>query len=221
MAEGPPTEPLRVVIADDHPFYRMGLARSLRASGIEVVAEAPNGEAAVRAVEQTSPDVVVMDLKMPGLSGIEATRRLTRRTPASRVLVLSVSAEESDVTDAILAGATSYMLKDRPVQEVIAGIRAAAAGEFHVSPQIAIPLLRRLHEPAGVRSYLAGVRLSSQEAALFDLLADGRSENEIAEMLGISLGCLRSDASNILGKLRLESRLQAALLAYRRGEGRS
>ncbi len=116
----PAEETLRVVIADDHPFYRKGLARSLRAHGIEVVAEAPNGEAAIRAVESTSPDVVVMDLKMPGVSGLEATRELTQRAVPTRVLVLSVSAEDTDVTEAVLAGASGYVLKELPVEELIA-----------------------------------------------------------------------------------------------------
>src|SRR5918999_5098391 len=117
---------LRVVIADDHPFYRDGLVRLLRHSGIEVVAEVPNGEAAIRVVHETDPDVVVMDLNMPGVSGLEATRRLAEEAPETRVLVLSVSAEQGDLTEAILAGASGYVLKDGPVEEIVAGIRAAA-----------------------------------------------------------------------------------------------
>jgi len=120
------TSELRVVIADDHLFYRDGLARLLRETGIEVVAAVPNGEAAIHAAERTSPDVVVMDLSMPGMSGVEATRRLTGRDPAIPVLVLSVSAQEADVTDALLAGASGYVLKDGPLEEIVAGIRATA-----------------------------------------------------------------------------------------------
>jgi DNA-binding NarL/FixJ family response regulator len=116
--------PLRVVIADDHTAYREGLARLLRESGIEVVGEAPDGETAVKTAAAAAPDVVVLDLSMPVLSGLEATRRLADHE--SRVLILSVSAEGSDVTDAISAGASGYVLKDEPVEEVIAGIQAAA-----------------------------------------------------------------------------------------------
>ena len=137
---------LRVVIADDHPHFRDGLARALRASGIDVVAEVANGEAAILAAEQQDPDVVVMDLSMPGISGLEATRWLTDHMAGSRVLVLSVSAEDADVTDALLAGATGYVLKDMPLEEVVFGIRAAAAGHSIISPRVATALLRRIRE---------------------------------------------------------------------------
>jgi DNA-binding NarL/FixJ family response regulator len=194
-------EPLRVVVADDHPYYRRGLVRSLRARGIEVVGEVPNGEAAIRAVEETAPDVVVMDLKMPGMSGFEATRRLTARSPASRVVVLSVSNDEEDVSDAVLAGACGYVLKESPVDEVVAGIRAAAAGESHISQAITTPLLRRLREPAGVRADMATVRLADREREVLDLLAHGKEDDEIAATLGVSAESVRRHASSILTKL--------------------
>jgi DNA-binding NarL/FixJ family response regulator len=127
--------PLRVVIADDHPQYRAAVARALRESGIDVVAERSNGEAAINAVAETDPDVVVMDLNMPGLSGLEATRRLSTEAPATRVLVLSVSAQEQDVIEAMQAGAAGYVLKDGPLEEVVAGVRAAAAGQSLISPR--------------------------------------------------------------------------------------
>ena len=212
MSAGSP-EPLRVVVADDHPFYRSGLARSLKANGIAVVAEAPNGAAAIRAVRETTPDVVVMDLNMPGVSGLEATRQLMVDAPETRVLVLTVSADETDLTEAIVAGACGYVLKDRPVQEVIEGIRAAAAGVAQFSAQLALPLLRRLREPAGIDVDLSGVQLDSVEQALLALVADGLSDHEIAETLAISQGEVRSHASAILAKLPPEQRVQAALRA--------
>jgi DNA-binding NarL/FixJ family response regulator len=215
----PATEPLRVVIADDHPFYRKGLARSLQASGIDVVAEAPNGEAAIRAVDETSPDVVVMDLKMPGVSGLEATRVLSKRALARPVLMLSVSADEADVTDAILAGASGYVLKDQPVQEVIAGIRAAASGESHISPDIALLLLRRLRETGGAGVDIAGVALSPDELAVFEALGRDEADQEIVQALGISSSSLRTRASSILAKLQVDNRVQAALRAYRKRHG--
>jgi DNA-binding NarL/FixJ family response regulator len=193
--------PLRVVVADDHPYYRRGLVRSLRARGIEVVGEAPNGEAAIRAVEETGPDVVVMDLKMPGMSGLEATRWLTARAPASRVLVLSVSNEEDDVSDAVLAGASGYVLKESPVDDVVAGIRAAASGESHISQAITTPLLRRLREAVDVQPAIAGVRLSDREREVLDLLARGKEDDEIAGTLGVSASEVRRHASSILTKL--------------------
>jgi DNA-binding NarL/FixJ family response regulator len=112
LGENGPSTPLRVVIADDHPLYRNGLARELRECGIDVVAEVANGEDALHAVDQTAPDVVLMDLRMPMLSGLEATRILQSRGTETYVLVLTVSADESDVADAILEGASGYVLKD-------------------------------------------------------------------------------------------------------------
>ena len=135
---------VRVVIADDHPFYRAGLARMLERNRFEVLAEVPNGDATVREVERHRPDVVVMDLNMPGTSGLTTIRRLAQRVPATPVIVLSVSAAEHDVTDAILAGASGYLLKDRPHAELLDGIRAAAAGQAPLSPRIAAMLIRRL-----------------------------------------------------------------------------
>jgi DNA-binding NarL/FixJ family response regulator len=141
---------LRVVIADDHPFYRAGLARMLERNQFEVIADVPNGEATMRVVEDQRPDVVVVDLNMPGTSGLATIRRLATMVPAVPVLVLSVSADDQDVTDAILAGASGYMLKDRPHPEIVAGIRAAAAGQAPLSPRIAAMLIRRLRATESV-----------------------------------------------------------------------
>lgn len=141
---------LRVVIADDHPFYRAALARILERNGLQVVAEVGNGEDVICAVEEKHPDVVVVDLNMPGTSGLDATRQLSDVAGSAPVMVLSVSADERDVTDAILAGASGYMLKDRPHTEILAGIRAAAAGQAPLSPRIAALLIRRLRETEDV-----------------------------------------------------------------------
>jgi DNA-binding NarL/FixJ family response regulator len=134
--------PCRVVVADDHPFYRKGLVSSLRECGVDVVREVANGDAAIRAVAETAPDVVLMDLSMPGVNGVEATRRLAELFPMSRVVMLSVSAEESDVVNAMHAGATGYLLKESPPEEVITAIREAAAGRPVVSARLAAMLLQ-------------------------------------------------------------------------------
>jgi DNA-binding NarL/FixJ family response regulator len=152
---------LRVVIADDHRFYRSALARMLERNGFEVVAEVGNGEAAIQAVEDTHPDVVVVDLNMPGTSGLDATRQLSDLAGSTPVMVLSVSADEQDVTDAIVAGASGYVLKDRPHAEIVAGIRAAAAGQSPLSPPIAAMVIRRLRETEDIdadeiRRFIAG-----------------------------------------------------------------
>jgi DNA-binding NarL/FixJ family response regulator len=209
------SDSLRVVIADDHAFYRDGLARLLRESGIDVVAEVPNGESAVQAVLELAPDVVVMDLNMPGMSGQEATRRLSQLAPASRVLILSVSAQEGDVTEAVLAGASGYVLKDGPIEEVLAGIRAAAAGQSLISPRIATLLMRRVREAAGAESDLSGVELSSRELEVLGLMAQGKANHEIAQTLVISPSTVHNHISSILMKLQVENRVQAAVRAVR------
>lgn len=137
---------MRVVIADDHPHYRRSLGRMLRANGIQVVAEVGNGAAAVRAVSVTAPDVVLMDIYMPGVSGAEAARTIARRSPSTAVLMLSVFAEETEVVDAMVGGACGYVLKDRPIEEIVRAIDAAAEGKPIVTPGIASALLRRFRE---------------------------------------------------------------------------
>jgi DNA-binding NarL/FixJ family response regulator len=206
---------LRVVIADDHPFYRDGLAKLLTANGIVVAAQAANGEAAIRAVEDTAPDVVVMDLNMPGMSGIEATRQLIDIAPHTRVLVLSVSAQEDDVTEAIVAGASGYVLKESPVEEVVAGIQAAAAGQALISPRVATLLLGRLREHAQTQRDMSSMHLSERELDVLGLLADGKANHEIAEALYISPSTVRNHVANILAKLHVDNRVQAAVRAVR------
>jgi DNA-binding NarL/FixJ family response regulator len=206
-----PTGVLRVVIADDHPFYRQGLARLLSQSGVEVVGQASNGTAAIELVEQTAPDVAVIDLNMPGMSGVEVTRRLHERMPASRVLVVSVSAQEDDVTEAILAGASGYVLKDGPVEEVVAGIRAAAAGESLLSPRIAGTLLDRIRDREQLQPDLPPVPLTQRERQVLKLIAQGSGETEIGEVLHIGAGAVTKLISSLLMKLQVENRVQTAM----------
>jgi DNA-binding NarL/FixJ family response regulator len=216
MVSNQQVEQLRVVVADDHPVYRAGLARLLTQSGIDVIAEVANGEAAVRMVEEMAPDVVVMDLNMPGMSGLEATRLLARQAPATRVLILSVSAQEDDVTDALVAGAMGYVLKERPIEEVVAGIQAAAAGHSLISPRIATILLRRLREGREAPDAdVAGAELSARELEVLRLMAEGKPNHEIADALVISPSTVHNHISSILMKLQVENRVQAAVRAVR------
>jgi DNA-binding NarL/FixJ family response regulator len=206
---------LRVVLVDDHPFYRQGLASLLEKSGIEVAGEASNGLAAIEMVEQAAPDVVVMDLNMPKMSGVEATRLLTEANPATRVLVLSVSAEESDVLDAILAGASGYLLKDGPVEDVVAGVRAAAAGESLISPRIATMLMAKVRDRDETGESAPAVSLSARELEVLTLVAQGKGNPEIAEQLFIGQTTVRNHISSILMKLQVDNRVQAAVRAVR------
>jgi DNA-binding NarL/FixJ family response regulator len=211
----PGAGPLRVVIADDHRVYRQGLARLLTASGIDVVAQAADGLEAIELVEEHAPDVAVIDLNMPGLSGAEVTRRLIERNPASRVLVVSVSAQEQDVTDAILAGASGYVLKDGPVEEVVAGIRAAAAGESLISPRVAAMLLRKIRARGAPKPEELLSPLSARELEVLQLVSEGKANHEIAEALVIDESTVRNHISSILMKLRADHRVQAAVRAVR------
>ena len=201
---------MRVLIADDHTFYREGLARLLRKLGVDVVGEAADGEAAVRLVEETSPDVVLLDLVMPGVSGLEAVRILTEHSASSRVIVLSVSAAESDVTDAIAAGASGYVLKDEPVEEVIAGMRAAASGRARISPGTATALLGRVRGAIEAGEDMAGGGLSATELQVLDLVAAGKEDREVSERLSIGEGTVGDYVRSIITNLQVERRVRDA-----------
>jgi DNA-binding NarL/FixJ family response regulator len=207
----------RAVIADDHPFFRQGLARLLGTFGIDVVAEASNGGAAIEAAQHSEPDVVVLDLNMPGLTGVEVIRLLAERAPASRVLVLSVSADEADVIAAIVAGAHGYVLKDDPVEEIVAGVRAVAAGESLVCPSIAAMLLRTVRERERTSSGGHHPLLTTREFDVLTLVVDGRTNDEIGDGLHIGTGTARNYVSSLLMKLDVHTRAQAAVRAVREG----
>jgi DNA-binding NarL/FixJ family response regulator len=159
---------LRVVVADDHPHYRAGLVRQLRVHGIEVVAEVPNAAAALDAVIEHRPDVVVMDLNMPGVPAVAVIRRLAERVASARVVVLTVSAESPDIADALLSGAAGYVLKDDMPEDIIEAVHSAAAGETPISPRAASMLLARAQRDR----HRAG--LQRAELGVLELLADGR-----------------------------------------------
>ena len=206
----------RVVLADDHPCYRQGLSKLLTQSGVDVVAEAGNGWAALKAVESTSPDVVVLDHNMPGMSGDEVARRLTSCDPPHRVIVLSVSDDEADVMAALRAGASGYFLKDGPVEEIVAGIDAVAQGESFFSPRIGAMLLRRMRERREVPVDMP-VLLSKREQDVLRLVVEGRSNEKIGEGLAIDAGTARNHVSQILAKMGVDNRVQAAVRAVREG----
>jgi DNA-binding NarL/FixJ family response regulator len=209
----------RVVLVDDHDLFRTGLVNLLSEQGVHVVGEAPNGETALRLVRDLAPDVVVMDLNMPGISGVDATREITTVAPRTRVLVLTISVDGADVVDAVMAGACGYLLKDSSIQQLVAGIRAAAAGESLISPQIAAKVLQLLRATSttGRKPEVVQAELSDRELEVLKLIAIGKDNAEIAQALFISPKTVKNHISNILMKLQIENRIQAAVYAVRSG----
>jgi DNA-binding NarL/FixJ family response regulator len=216
--EGVSPDLLRVMLVDDHDLFRTGLRNLLEEQGVHIVAEAPDGNLALQLVRELAPDVVVMDLNMPGMNGIEATREITRLAPLTRVLVLTISDQDEDVMDAILAGACGYLMKDSSIQDLMQGIRAASVGESLISPHIASKVLQRIRaasvEAGGT---VARPELSDRETEVLKLIANGKDNSEIAQELHISPKTVKNHISNILMKLQIENRIQAAVYAVRSG----
>jgi NarL family two-component system response regulator LiaR len=208
--------PIRVLIADDHAIVRKGLCALLATEpGIEVVGEAEDGEAAIGQAQLLRPDVVLMDLVMPGTDGLEATRRITLDQPGVRVLVLTSFAGDDKVFPAIKAGAQGYLLKDLGPEELVAAIEQVHRGESSLHPSIARKLLRELADPA--QGGPSSDTLTDREMEVLQLVAQGQSNRQIAEGLGISEATARTHVSSILTKLNVGSRTQAALYALREG----
>jgi DNA-binding NarL/FixJ family response regulator len=208
---------LRVLIADDQPLMRAGFKTVLEATGsIEVVAEAGDGEEAIRLAEAHAPDVVLMDIRMPVLDGIEATRRL----PRQRVLILTTFGLDDYIVEALRAGASGFLLKDARPQELVGAVQAVAAGDAVLSAPVTRRLLdqvaHRLPAPVS-RAPDALASLTEREHEVLRLLAGGRSNAEIAAALVVSEATVKSHVSNLLAKLGLRDRVQAVILAYESG----
>jgi len=212
-------ETLRVLIVDDHDLFRTGLRNLLEEQGVQVSGEAASGSEAVRSVREMAPDVVVMDLNMPEMGGVEATRHITAVAPLTRVLVLTISDEDADVMDAILAGACGYLLKDASIEELMAGIRAAWRGESLISPGIAAKVLQRVRATSANPEIADTInsQLSDREIEVLKLIANGKDNAVIAAELHISPKTVKNHISNILMKLQIDNRIQAAVYAVRSG----
>ncbi len=206
-----------VLVVDDQELFRSGIIQLLEERGIRVIGEAGLAVDAIRQASELHPDVVLMDLNMPGMSGVEATQRLTAAAPLTRVLVLTVAADTGHVMDALLAGASGYLLKEMPAAQIVEGIRVAARGESMISPRIATRLIRRLCEPTDTEPDLTGAELTPREQEVLELLARGMATPEIAEALYLSEHTVKNYVSSILAKLQVENRIQAAVRAVRAG----
>jgi DNA-binding NarL/FixJ family response regulator len=218
-----PTTPIRVLVVDDQELVRSGFCVILDAAeGITVVGEAANGEAAVSAAAAQHPDVVLMDIRMPGMDGLEATRLLTRGPPdpkTPKVVMLTTFDLDEYVYEALRAGASGFLLKDSPRADLIAAVRAAAAGDAMLAPSVTRRLIevfaRRPPETAPAPSRLAS--LTAREREVLALLARGSSNTEIAAALFVSEATVKTHVGNLLAKLGLRDRVQAVILAYETG----
>ena len=208
---------IRVLIVDDHGVVRQGLRTYLELlDDIEVIGEAENGLAAVAQVGQHQPDVVLMDLVMPEMDGIEATRQVSAISPSTRVVVLTSFADDEKVFPAIKAGARGYLLKDVSPADLANAIRAVQAGETHLHPEITKKLVEQLASPKPDQEPLPD-DLTPRELEILRLIAQGMNNRQIALALTISEKTVKTHVSNILSKLHLADRTQAAIYAHRHG----
>jgi len=206
-----------VIVVDDQELFRGGLVSLLEERGIRVVGEAGLAAEGIRLATELQPDVVLMDLSMPGMSGIEATQRLSAAAPLVRVLALTVIVDDAYVMDALLAGASGYLLKDAPIDQIVEGIRATARGESIISPRVASHVVQRLREPAEFEPGITGAELTPREREVLELVARGLDNQEIADALYLSQHTVKNHVSSILVKLQVENRIQAAVRAVRGG----
>ena len=204
--------PIRILLADDHKVVRQGLQMFLGLEDdLEIVGEAANGQEAIDQAQELNPDVILMDLLMPEVSGIQAIVEIRRRMPDVEVIALTSVLEDQAVYDAMRAGAIGYLLKDTEPEELSAAIRAAAAGQVQLSPRVAQRLMQEVRAPENPEA------LTDRERDVLKLLAQGLSNKEIGAALVIGEKTVKTHVSNILAKLGVPSRTQAALYAIRQG----
>jgi len=210
-------EPITVMIVDDHEMVRKGAKGYLEVQPeISVVAEAESGAEAVRLVREFIPDVVLMDLVMPGMGGVEATRKVKDISPRTQIIILTSYHEDEHIFPALQAGAISYLLKDVKAAEMVQAIRRAAKGEATLHPRVASRLIKQFSQGVHDKSDLFA-ELTEREVEVLTLIAKGFTNQKIAEDLVISIGTVKGHVSNILSKLHLADRTQAAVFAWQEG----
>ncbi len=210
-------EPVRLVVVDDQELFRGGLRMLLGLTDdIEVVGEAGDSEAAAALVAATAPDVVLLDVRMPGRSGIEACRTISAAAPHSRIIMLTASDEEADLYDAVKSGASGYLLKDSSIDEVAMAIRLVAEGQSLISPSMATKLLGEFKQMSRTdRPAVPVPRLTERELEVLRLVAQGLNNREIGSQLFISQNTVKNHVRNVLEKLQLHSRIDAVMYAVR------
>ncbi len=207
-------EPLRVLIADDHPLFRKGMRALLTATpGTEVVGEATTGQEAIELAAALQPDVILMDLQMPGINGIEATRQILHTSPHIRILVVTLFEDDASIFTALRAGARGYILKDAQEEEMLRAIRAVGSGEAIFSPAIATRLMDFFAAPRPSAPKEIFPTLTEREREILQLIARGRTNNDIAKELALSSKTVGNYVSNIFSKLQVADRAQAIIRA--------
>jgi two-component system NarL family response regulator len=212
-------DPIKVLIVDDHALFRRGLQMVLEGeSDIDVVGEAGDGHEAVDRAEAAAPDVVLMDVRMPRRTGIEATRVIKDTLPSTKILMLTISDEEADLYEAIKAGASGYLLKEISIEEVASAVRKVNAGQSLISPSMASKLLNEfaaMVKRRDERNQVPGPRLTERELEVLKLVAKGMNNRDIGQELFISENTVKNHVRNILEKLHLHSRMEAVVYAVR------
>ncbi len=208
---------MRILLADDHTLLREGLRRSLEDAGVDVVAEASDGEQAVELAGEHRPDVVLMDVSMPRLGGVDATRAIRSRFPEVEVVMLTMHADASVINDAVRAGAAGYLVKDCTTDDIVALLTAVATGEAALSPGLASSILAEAQRSEEVAPIADGPLLTPREEDVLKLIADGASTPEVGAALFISTKTVRHHLSSIYEKLDSRDRTQAVMRAVRMG----
>ncbi|NLT57038.1 MAG: response regulator transcription factor [Actinomycetales bacterium] len=209
----------RVMVVDDHPMWREAVARDLHEAGFDVVGTAGDGAETLRRLPAVRPDVVVLDLQMPGIDGVQATARIVADHPGCRVLVLTASAEQDDVLEAVKAGATGYLVKSASREELIEAVNRTARGEAVITPGLAGLMLGEYRRMAVAASSGHGgtPQLTERETEILRLVAKGLSSRQIAERLVISHRTVQNHTQNVLNKLQLHNRVELTRYAIERG----
>jgi len=219
MVRGPTNEPIRVLLVDDHDLFRAGLRHLLELEQLDV-ADCSSGEAALRRITSFPADVVLMDMNMPRMSGIEATRLLGERASGPSVLMLTGTSDEASVVEALTAGASGYLVKDADLGDIVAAIRATAAGHSAIAPRVAGGLVARLRESAAIPQpppRPSGPAISDRERQVLELVARGLDNGDIARRLFVSRSTVKTHVSRLLQKVGAENRVQIAIYAIRHG----